>query len=154
MQVMFPTSSPTWGTSDCFYRIRTPTHVLEYTRLSASSRETTRQVVCSLQLSDQISKFGLLQSLVSSLRTETLSRAQRGKFFKYSCFSFVLNCFLSIHGRAQRRKFLTPFCLLKYVLLYFHVFLNQSGRAQRGKNSKRCSSQSLVYNKKVRFSKF
>ena len=83
-------------------------------------------------LSDQISKFWL-NSLVSSLRTETLSRAQRGKFFKYSCFSFVLNCFLSEHGRAQRRKFLTPFCLLKYVLLYFHVFFNESGRAQRGK---------------------
>ena len=27
---------------------------------SANSRETTRQVVCSLQLSDQISKFWLL----------------------------------------------------------------------------------------------
>ena len=73
------------------------------TRAQASSRETTRQVVCSL-LSVQISKFWLLQSLVSSLRTDTLSRAQRGKFFIYYCFSFVFNCFLNKHCRAQRRK--------------------------------------------------
>ena len=92
------------------------------TRRSASSRETTRQVVCSLQLSDQISKFWLLQSLVSSLRTETLSRAQRGKFFIYYCFSFVLNCFLNKHGRAQRRNNFSTFlpmffCISMYFLM-------------------------------------
>ena len=62
----------------------------------------------------------MLIFVVSSLQTETLSRAQRGKFLCTTVFSLVLYCFLNKHGRAQRRNIFKAFLPMFYCIsMYF-----------------------------------
>ena len=104
---------------------------LDTTWPSASSRETTRQVVCSLQLSDQISKFWLF--VVSSLQsTDRNSQPREARKLFHVLLFFICSHLFSkkTQPRAAHNFFQH---LSACVLLYFYVFLNESGRAQRRK---------------------